>query len=133
SMLENATRICGAQFGNLYLCEGDAFRVVAMHGAAPAYAEVRKHNPVVRPPPDSALGRVAITKHLAHITDIRTTRSYIERDPFLVRGVELGGSRPVVALTMLQNKELIGADLQITPKREPFRHQNIPRLNTLAY
>src|SRR5262249_32723276 len=58
SMLENATRICGAQFGNLYLCEGDAFRVVAMHGAAPAYAEVRKHNPVVRPPPDSALGRV---------------------------------------------------------------------------
>src|SRR5258705_9751735 len=60
SMLENATRICDAQFGNLYLCEGDAFRVVAMHGAAPAYAEVRKHNPLVRPPPDSALGRVAL-------------------------------------------------------------------------
>jgi hypothetical protein len=61
SMLENATRICDAQFGNLYLCEGDAFRVVAMHGAAPAYAEVRKHNPLVRPAPDSALGRVALT------------------------------------------------------------------------
>src|SRR5436190_5242977 len=59
SMLENATRICDAQFGNLYLCEGDAFRIVAMHGAAPAYAEVRKHNPLVRPPPDSALGQRA--------------------------------------------------------------------------
>jgi len=55
SMLENATRICDAQFGNLYLCEGDAFRIVAMHGAAPAYAEARKHNPLVRPPPDSAV------------------------------------------------------------------------------
>src|SRR5215831_12288894 len=55
SMLENATRICDAQFGNLYLCEGDAFRVVAMHGAVPAYAEVRKHNPLARPPPDPAL------------------------------------------------------------------------------
>ena len=50
SMLENATRICDAQFGNLYLCEEDAFRIVAMHGAAPAYAEARKHNPLVRPP-----------------------------------------------------------------------------------
>ena len=39
SMLENATRICDAQFGNLYLCEEDAFRIVAMHGAAPAYAD----------------------------------------------------------------------------------------------
>ena len=82
SMLENATRICDAQCGNLYLCEGDAFRIVAMHGAAPAYAEARKHNPLVRPPPDSALGRVAITKQLAHVADIKTTRSYIERDPF---------------------------------------------------
>ncbi|MGB8066400.1 MAG: MASE1 domain-containing protein, partial [Pseudolabrys sp.] len=91
SMLENATRICDAQCGNLYLCEGDAFRIVAMHGAAPAYAEARKNNPLVRPPPDSALGRVAITKQLAHIADIKTTRSYIERDPFLIRGVDLGG------------------------------------------
>ena len=88
SMLENATRICDAQCGNLYLCEGDAFRIVAMHGAAPAYAEARKNNPLVRPPPDSALGRVAITKQLAHIADIKTTRSYIERDPFLIRGVD---------------------------------------------
>jgi hypothetical protein len=111
SMLENATRICDAQFGNLYLCEGDAFRIVAMHGAAPAYAEARKHNPLVRPPPDSALGRVAITKQLAHITDIKTTRSYIEQDPFLVRGVELGGYRTIVAVPMLKNNELIGAIL----------------------
>jgi two-component system, NtrC family, sensor kinase len=65
-----------AQFGNLYLCEGDAFRIVAMHGAAPAYAEARKHNPLVRPPADSALGRVAITKQSAHIADIKTTRSF---------------------------------------------------------
>ena len=107
SMLENATRICDAQFGNLYLCEGDAFRVVAMHGAAPAYAEVRKQNPVVRPPPDSALGRVALTKQLAHITDIKTTRSYIERDPFLIRGVDLGGYRTIVAVPMLKHLSLI--------------------------
>ena len=132
SMLENATRICDAQFGNLYLCEGDAFRVVAMHGAAPAYAEVRKQNPLVRPPPDSALGRVALTKQLAHITDIKTTRSYIERDPFLIRGVELGGYRTVVAVPMLKNNELIGAILIFRQKVEPFSDTHIELLNNFA-
>src|SRR6476660_10343178 len=32
-MLENATRICEAHFGNLWLCEGDAFRLGALYGA----------------------------------------------------------------------------------------------------
>ena len=132
SMLENATRICDAQFGNLYLCEGDAFRIVAMHGAAPAYAEARKHNPLVRPPPDSALGRVAITKQLAHIADIKTTRSYIERDPFLIRGVDLGGYRTIVAVPMLKNNELIGAILIFRQKVEPFSDKDIELLSNFS-
>jgi two-component system, NtrC family, sensor kinase len=37
AMLENATRICEAKFGNLLLYDGDAFGIVAMHGAPPAW------------------------------------------------------------------------------------------------
>ena len=33
AMLENARRICEAEFGVLNRCEGDALRAVAMHGA----------------------------------------------------------------------------------------------------
>ena len=38
AMLENAVRICGARFGNLWLCEGDRFRLVMAHNAPPAWA-----------------------------------------------------------------------------------------------
>ena len=36
TMLENATSICQANFGTLYLKEGDGFRATATHNAPPA-------------------------------------------------------------------------------------------------
>ena len=41
-MLANATRICEAKIGVLYLREGDDLRFAATHGAPPAYVEARK-------------------------------------------------------------------------------------------
>src|SRR5262249_30079494 len=64
AMLENATRICEAKFGNLLLYEGDAFRVVAMHGAPPEWDVLRRRDPVIRFSPLNPLGRVVATKQL---------------------------------------------------------------------
>ena len=43
-----ATNLCQANFGTLYLYEGDAFRMVAMFNAPSAHAELRQREPVVR-------------------------------------------------------------------------------------
>src|SRR5215467_15030629 len=60
TMLENAVRICGAKFGNLWLCEGNAFRVNAMHGAPTEYADNLRKNPFMHDViPGTALGRIA--------------------------------------------------------------------------
>src|SRR5512132_2046508 len=40
TVLANATRICEAKFGTLFLREGDALRVVAMHNTPAALAEL---------------------------------------------------------------------------------------------
>src|SRR5262249_34036983 len=32
TILANATRLCEASYGTLWLCEGDAFRIAAVHG-----------------------------------------------------------------------------------------------------
>jgi GAF domain-containing protein len=132
AMLANAVRICEAKFGNLYLCEGDAFRIVAMHGAPPAYAEARKRDPLFRPPPDSTLGRIAITKQAVHIADITTIPSYIERNPFVVNVVELAGYRTVVGVPMLKDTELVGAIVIFRQKVEPFSDKHIDLLSNFA-
>src|SRR5262252_7736799 len=71
AMLENATRICGAKFGVLYLREGeDTARAVAMHDAPQPFVEERRRNPVVRPAPGTVLGRVLATKQTVQNADI---------------------------------------------------------------
>src|SRR5262245_7296106 len=49
TILENATRICGAQFGLLFLCDGDTYHTDAMHNAPPALVEARRREPWFRP------------------------------------------------------------------------------------
>src|SRR5262249_24238355 len=71
AILKNATRICEAKFGSMYLYEGDAFCFVAQHNAPLAFVEARTRDPIVRPPPDTPLGRVATTKQVSHIADMR--------------------------------------------------------------
>src|SRR5262249_15568957 len=46
AILENATRTCGAKFGTLYLCKGDALYAVAFHNAPPKFIEARKNRPL---------------------------------------------------------------------------------------
>ena len=83
TILANATRICEAKFGALYLYDGEAYRAVAFHNAPPAYVDARKRQTSFRAPPDGPLGRVAFTRQVEHIVDIKTSQSYIERNPLI--------------------------------------------------
>ena len=107
AMLANATRICGAKFGTLYLHRGDAFYATAFHNAPPAFIEARKNRPL-HPAPDSTLGRAARTKQVAQILDTTKGEAYRQRDPFVVAGAELGGYRTIVSVPMLKEEELVG-------------------------
>src|ERR1700680_2953183 len=58
AMLASATRLCEATYGTLWLCEGDAFRMVALYGAVPqAYAAELRRREVGRPGRATALAR----------------------------------------------------------------------------
>jgi hypothetical protein len=56
AMLANATRLCEAKFGVLMLCEGDAFRVGALHNVPAAFGDLLRRGPI-RPGPNISFAR----------------------------------------------------------------------------
>jgi signal transduction histidine kinase len=109
TILSNATRVCGAKFGVLFLVEGDGFRSVAMHGLPPAHAEERRREPMIYPDPDDPLSRLAHTKQIVHVADLRKEKAYIKGYPPLRAVVDAGGGRTLLIVPMLKENVLVGA------------------------
>src|SRR6476646_6417711 len=131
SILANATRICEAKCGTLYLREADGLRTVATHNAPTPYVEDRKRH-LVRPPPDSALGQVLKTRRVTQVADITAVKSYIEGNPYLVSAVKLGGYRTIAAVPMLEDNSLIGAITINRQEVRPFTEKQIDLVENFA-
>ena len=135
-LLENAVRICGAKFGNLFLSEDDSLRAVAIHDAPQAYVEERRRNPLIRPGSATTLGRAITTKQPVQIADIQNYEPDLSDAAAPgttgVKLAKLAGARTVLAVPMLKESELVGAIVIYRQEVRPFTDQQIELVQNFA-
>jgi GAF domain-containing protein len=107
AMLDNATRICEADFATLFRFEDEAFCAFALHGP-PEFVEERRRNPILRPRPGTGFARIMQTKRAVQIFDARAELAY-QDDPTRMAFLELAGVRTFICVPMLKDDELVGA------------------------
>jgi signal transduction histidine kinase len=134
AMLENAIRICGAQFGNLFLREGDAFRAVAVRGPATSYVDWYRQEPLIelKEIPDTPLWRLAASKQLLQVSDLRDDQGYLQGNPRLVALVESAGARSILGVPLLKENDLVGAFFIYRLEVQPFAEKHIELLSNFA-
>ncbi len=130
TMLEKAVRCCDANFGTLFLREGDQLSLAAAHNMPVAFSKAHRSRPGIIPggPVEAAMR----TRRTVHMPDLAAIQSYLERHPRAVDAVELGGVRTVVAVPMLKDDDFIGVIAVLRQEVRPFADKQIDLLTNFA-
>ena len=130
TILANATRLCEASYGAMWLREGDSFRNAAFYGALEAaYVEQWKSATVGRTAP---MGRVAQSKEPLQVADLRKDQTYLDGHPLTVTAVEVAGIQTLVLVPMLKADEFIGAIAIYRKEMRPFTDKQIELVRNFA-
>ena len=128
-VLTNATQICEAIYGGLFLAEGEAFRTVALHNVPPAFAEARRREPLIHARPGTIFGRVAATKELVQIADVQSEPASLS-DPRAM--IHLAGVRTLLIVPMIKDDELVGAVGIFRQEVRPFTGKQVELVKNFA-
>ena len=105
-MLANATRLCGASYGTMWLHENEGqMRMAARYGPLPeAFSEKWRVGTLFSPSLSVPTARVFDTRRPVQVRDLKEDRSYSDGDPLAVASVNVAGIRTAVGVPMLKEK-----------------------------
>jgi two-component system, NtrC family, sensor kinase len=126
TLVENATRLCGATSGVIWRFDGEIFRLAADHGVSSELKDSWAQNPFGLGR-GSATGRTALERRTVHIHDVLADPEYA-----LVEAQRAGGFRTILGVPMLREGELVGVFGLQRYEVRPFTDRQIELVTTFA-
>jgi class 3 adenylate cyclase len=122
-VVEACKRLCKADYGALWLLEGELLHAVAHHGEEDGAEYDRQHpHPLDR---TTAAGRAAVMREPIHIPDIRLDPEYSYRGPQEYY-------RAMIGVPIMVEDELTGVVVLVRREPEPFADEHIALVGTFA-
>jgi signal transduction histidine kinase/putative methionine-R-sulfoxide reductase with GAF domain len=126
TLVENATRLCGADKGFIFRLEGDVYRLAVAHGATPEFVDFIRSNPI-RPGRETLVGRTALERRTTHIPDVLEDPEYRWRE-----SQQRGRFRTMLGVPMLRGGSPIGVIAIWREEVQPFSDKQIELVTTFA-
>src|SRR5262249_54169868 len=125
AILENATRICEAKFGNLFTYQNELFHPVAHRNTPPALLKFINHRGPFQPPRGTSLDQLLKTNDFVNRAD-----DSVDRAPSAP--ARLGGAKSHLAVPMFKDKSLVGAIVIYRQEVRPFTDKQIALVQNFA-
>ena len=104
TLIENATRLAGAEQGFIFRLDGETYRLAVDCGASAEFRDFVRHNPI-RPGRETLVGRTALERRTVHIPDAVADPEYRWAE-----SQRLGGFRTMLGVPMIREGTPIGVD-----------------------
>jgi signal transduction histidine kinase/putative methionine-R-sulfoxide reductase with GAF domain len=127
TLIENATRLCGADRGQVYTVEGETLRYATAYGIEQGTKDYLRQRPL--PIGSSSMaGRAAFERRIVHSPDVLAEPWFQPPDDRR----QLLDLRTVLAVPMLRGEALLGVFTIWKTKVEPFTDRQVELVKTFA-
>src|SRR5215813_14244944 len=126
TLVENATRLCSADSGQIRTMDGEVFRAVAAFGMPSELEEFDRQHPA-RLGRGTIVGRTALEGQTVHIPDVLADPEYQWTE-----AQKLGGYRTLMGVPMVRDGALIGVFVLHRFRVQPFTDKQIELVTTFA-
>jgi class 3 adenylate cyclase len=130
AMLEKATRLCEAPFGQLAIYDGKVFRFVAAHGEEQFALNLRRE-PLL-PSEGATWLRILGGEDVVHIPDARESDLYRSGHLRMREFVDDGGARSALWVALRKDRTLLGIFTIYRREARPFSDKQIALLQNFA-